>query len=68
MARPLRKWIGGSLVAAIVLASAWRCGSSKHKKDGGGGASSPPADVAGAPADWDGTTDWSGSALKVVDE
>jgi hypothetical protein len=69
MARPVHRWIFGSLVAALVLAGAWRCGHDKKKKDSGGsGGTTTPTDVPGAPSDWDGTGDWSGSALKVVDE
>jgi hypothetical protein len=51
------------IVAAATLAAlaAWRCGSDKKKDDGSD-------NTVTIPSDWDGLSDWDGSALEVVDE
>jgi hypothetical protein len=63
---PMRSLAMATLTALAVLAAS-RCGrDDKKKKD-----DTPTTDGAGAahvPSDWDGQSDWAGSALKVVDE
>jgi len=67
-------WIVAALAAAVAL-TALRCGrEEKKKKDdpaptlpAPGPSPSTVIDVK-VPTDWDGTADWSGNALEVIEE
>lgn len=50
-------------MALVLAAATLRCGETK-KKD----TAKATQGTSNLPTDWDGTSDWSGSALQVVDE